>query len=144
VDIDELIRLRGVMFDSLLTDDGDHRWKNVAAERLRTWLEGDFPEMVAYVVDRPEGGLAACAFGAIHTRLGRQGDPGGHHGYVYNVCTDADSRRRGYSRACMNALLEWFAGGGIKRVTLNASDEGRALYDSLGFEANPAAMSLHL
>ncbi|MFJ8580046.1 hypothetical protein [Micromonospora sp. NPDC093277] len=29
-------------------------------------------------------------------------------GYVFNVATDRDCRRRGYSRACMLALLGWY------------------------------------
>lgn len=42
-------------------------------------------------------------------------------------------RRRGVAEALMRAVLEALAGRGIRRVVLHASDEGRRLYERLGF-----------
>jgi GNAT superfamily N-acetyltransferase len=39
------------------------------------------------------------------------------------------------ARALMAAILEWCRAQGIAKVTLHASDEGRPLYQSLGFTA---------
>jgi ribosomal protein S18 acetylase RimI-like enzyme len=59
---------------------------------------------------------------------------------VYNVATDPDMRRRGYSRACMTGLLGWFEAQGVPRITLMATKDGEPLYESLGFArtADPA------
>ena len=90
--------------------------------------------MAAFVADRPDGsGLAACAVGAIDQRLPGPNDPTGLRGYVLNVATDPAYRRRGLSRACLNAVLEWFGQRGVRAIDLRASAEGEPLYASLGF-----------
>jgi GNAT superfamily N-acetyltransferase len=98
--------------------------------------------MAAFVVDRPAGaaGLAACAIGIIEERLGSPASPAGLIGYVFSVVTDPDQRRKGYSRGCTTALLDWFRARGVGMVDLRASEEGESLYESLGFRrtADPA------
>ena len=54
-------------------------------------------------------------------------------GHIFNVATDPPYRRRGYSRTCMVALLEWYQRRGVPRVELNASPDGERLYQELGF-----------
>jgi ribosomal protein S18 acetylase RimI-like enzyme len=80
-----------------------------------------------------DSGLVACVVGAIDERLPGPHNPTGWRGYVYNVATDPAYRRRGFSRACMQALLEWFAERGVGSVDLRASPDGEPLYTSLGF-----------
>ncbi|GAA0511854.1 N-acetyltransferase [Paractinoplanes deccanensis] len=137
-DAAELVRLRAVMlqaFPPAVPWDDD--WREPARQLLVKQLAEDDPYLVAFVVDRPEGGLAACAVGTIEQRLGGPGDPSGRVGYVFSVVTDPDHRRRGHSRACVTALLDWFRGRGIQRVDLRASSDGEHLYESLGFRRTP-------
>jgi GNAT superfamily N-acetyltransferase len=54
---------------------------------------------------------------------------------VVNVYTQPEWRGRGIARGLMNLLMTWAAGRGTDRVVLHASDTGRPLYRSLGFEA---------
>lgn len=144
-DADELVRLRGVMMASVhghAPIPGD--WQRHAADtfRIRT-AEGT---LAAFVVDRPDtSGLAACAVGTIERRLGGPDNPTGDNGYVFNVATDPDQRRRGYSRACMVALLDWFQARGVTRISLTASTEGEPLYRSLGFaDISVPTLRVHL
>lgn len=55
---------------------------------------------------------------------------------ILNVYTDPAYRRRGLARALMQTMIDWCRREGFARVTLHASDEGRHLYESLGFEAS--------
>jgi GNAT superfamily N-acetyltransferase len=134
-DADEIMRLRGVMVGSM----GDGRpltgdWQRTGAEVVRRLLAGPDAAVAAFVVDRPHSaGLAACVVGQVDQRLPGPRDPTGLRGYVYNVATDEAYRRRGYSRACMRALLDWFDGRGVHTVDLRASADGEPLYASLGF-----------
>ncbi|GAA4257475.1 GNAT family N-acetyltransferase [Dactylosporangium darangshiense] len=134
-DAEELVRLRIVMLaamDGAPVEPG--AWSERAIESLRRRLTGPDAAIAAFVVDRPGGaGLAACATGVVEERLGSPGNPGGLFGYVFNVATDPDCRRRGYSRACLTALLGWFGEQGVPRVTLRASSDGLPLYERLGF-----------
>jgi GNAT superfamily N-acetyltransferase len=52
-----------------------------------------------------------------------------------NVYTEPEWRGRGIARALMNVLMKWAAGQGTDRLVLHASDAGRPLYLTLGFEA---------
>ncbi|OEU91450.1 GNAT family N-acetyltransferase [Streptomyces oceani] len=147
-DTAELLRLRGVMLASMAgqgqADDG---WQSAAYESLRARLGEREPSLVAFVVDRADitGGLAACAVGRVDYRIGGPDDPVGESGYVFSVVTDPDARRRGYSRSCVTALLDWFRERGTTRVDLRASPEAEPLYLSLGFTHTPdPAMRLRL
>jgi GNAT superfamily N-acetyltransferase len=135
-DARELVRLRVVMFGSVDgCEPAPGRWQQIAEATLRKRLADPDGSLAAFVVDRPEelGTLAACAVGVIECRLGDPDNPTGQIGYVFNVATDREYRRRGYSRACMEALLGWFQWRGVTQVDLRASDEGEPLYRTLGF-----------
>ncbi|WP_067502670.1 GNAT family N-acetyltransferase [Actinoplanes sp. TFC3] len=130
-DARELMRLRKVMLESMDPAVPDGPWQQTGIELLQDRLGDD---LAAFVVDQPEGrGLAACVVGAVDQRLPGPSDPTGLRGYVYSVATDPAYRRRGFSRACMTALLDWYTQRGISAVDLRASPDGRALYESLGF-----------
>jgi GNAT superfamily N-acetyltransferase len=49
------------------------------------------------------------------------------------VLTDAQYRRRGYARSLVRAALEFAAKRGVKTVKLDATDQGKPLYESLRF-----------
>lgn len=54
--------------------------------------------------------------------------------YVMNVFVDSEHRSRGLARQLLNTVLDWCHNDGIFIVTLHASDKGRPLYESLGFQ----------
>ena len=59
----------------------------------------------------------------------------GPEAIVLNVYVEPAWRRRGVADALMRAVLDGLAGRGIRRIVLHASDEGRRLYERLGFVA---------
>ena len=137
VDADELMRLRVVMLSGMPgaaePEPEPGPWLRAGADVLRRQLADPADRLAAFVVDRAEGGLAACVVGAIDERLPGPRSPSPFKGYVYNVATDPAYRRRGYSRACVPALLAWFAYRDVHLVDLRASPDGEPLYASLGF-----------
>lgn len=145
-DADELVRLRSIMLRTLSTRDWNDDWREPARAALTRRLGAPEPTLAAFVADRPDGtGLAACAVGIIEERLGNPHNPAGLVGYVFNVCTEPDMRRRSYSRACMEALLAWFRDCGAQAADLRASPHGEPLYTSLGFvHTSDPAMRLRL
>jgi GNAT superfamily N-acetyltransferase len=146
-DADELVRLRAVLLTSMNPPIWDDAWRTPSRATLIARLAtSPAPTLAAFVVDRPDGaGLAACAVGTIEHRLGAPGDPQGRTGYVFSVATEPGMRRRGFSRQCMTALLEWFRSQDVRKVDLRASAEAEPLYRSLGFARTPdPAMRLRL
>jgi GNAT superfamily N-acetyltransferase len=61
-------------------------------------------------------------------------DPAGTiRGYLLNVFVEREYRRRGLARALVEMSIEEARRRGIRVVSLHASDEGRALYERMGF-----------
>lgn len=54
--------------------------------------------------------------------------------YLLNVYTEPNYRRQGAARFMVTSIIEWCRRQGFTRMILHASDEGRPLYESLGFE----------
>ena len=53
---------------------------------------------------------------------------------ILNVYTYPEFRRRGIARQLMQFMIEWCRSQGLAMVYLHASEGGRSLYESLGFE----------
>ena len=60
-------------------------------------------------------------------------------GVVYNVYTEPAHRRRGLARLIMETIHAWCRDARISSVALNASADGRPLYESMGYQlpSNP-------
>ena len=138
-DAAELVRLREVMNAGLSpAAEAAGSWRETALRQFRKRLAAADPTLAAFVVDKPgrPGELASCAVGQIEQRLAGPRVPDGAVGHVGNVATDPAYRRRGYSRACLLALIDWFACRGIGQLDLHASASGEPLYAELGFVRN--------
>jgi ribosomal protein S18 acetylase RimI-like enzyme len=122
-------------------------WQDGSLPVLRKRLADPDGDFAAFVVDHPDrtGALAALVVGTLEYRIGGPGRPGGLLGYVFSVATDPDARRRGYARACMDELLEWFRERGAGHVMLTASPDAEPLYASMGFTRDTTpSMRLYL
>jgi GNAT superfamily N-acetyltransferase len=59
----------------------------------------------------------------------------GRQAIIQNVFTEPKWRRRGLAALLIERIIDWTRRKGIDSVVLHASDEGRALYERLGFIA---------
>ena len=66
-------------------------------------------------------------------RAGAVGIELGPEAIVLNVFVESGWRRRGVGEALMRAVVNSLAARGIGRIVLHASDDGRRLYERLGF-----------
>ena len=64
-------------------------------------------------------------------------------GYILNVYTVPAHRKRGLARRLVNEILDYCRDHDVRVVALHASDEGRAIYEALGF-APSNEMRIHL
>jgi GNAT superfamily N-acetyltransferase len=98
----------------------------LAANQYVGWLVVDGPNIAAGggVLIREQFPVPGCH------RVGRWA-------HVMNIYTEPEYRRRGLARRIMQPILEWCEAEGIDRVTLSASEEGKPLYESLGFRQAP-------
>jgi GNAT superfamily N-acetyltransferase len=90
----------------------------------RHWLALDHCGRVA-----GGGGVLLCPWPA------NPKDPCTQRAVILNVYTEPEFRKRGIARQIMLAILAWVKERGLRSVNLHASDEGRPLYEKLGFKA---------
>jgi len=59
----------------------------------------------------------------------------GRQAIIQNVYTEPEWRRRGLAALLIKRIMDWTREKGIESVVLHASDDGRAVYERLGFIA---------
>lgn len=106
--------------------------RGLARGSLLAWLCLDGGEVVA---------TAALRVDAI--RQGRKGE-GAKEGYVMSIFTLPAWRRRGLALRLMALLLAEAEALGLRRLLLHPTEDGRALYESLGFRPYRTIMILPL
>ena len=132
-DIPEILRLRRGMYEDM----GYHDLTTLAtmtslsSDYLQTAMtNGTFRAWLAAVDNRTiAGGAVVISPWPAHPY-----DLQSRRITILNVYTDPEYRRRGIARQLMQTILAWCKREDFVRVTLHASDQGRHLYESLGFE----------
>lgn len=59
----------------------------------------------------------------------------GRQAIVQNVFTEAGWRRQGLAALLISTIIDWCRNERIKSIVLHSSDQGRSLYERLGFVA---------
>lgn len=68
----------------------------------------------------------------------------GIYGFIGDMYTLPVHRKSGYARMLLNWSIEWLKTQNITRIKLLASEQGRYLYESVGFKANVDEMYLNV
>lgn len=134
-DIPEVLRQRRAMYEAMGYADAFalEAMSARSTEYLaKAMADGSFRAWLACVARRAVGGGAVL----ISPWLAHPDDLECRRATILNVYVDPEFRRRGIARSLMQTILTWCKGEGLARVTLHASDAGRPLYESLGFEAS--------
>jgi GNAT superfamily N-acetyltransferase len=112
-------------FDAMLAGAEAFLRQAMPAGNYRGWL--------AETKDRR---IAAGAGITIVPWPGAPRDPAPRRGWIQNVYTEPEFRRQGLARKLMKVVVEWCrTDGGFNTVSLHASNDGRPLYESMGFQA---------
>ena len=113
----------------------DARLDDMSA-RFRPWLiaKMNAGEYLTWFAVDEEGTVAGGAGLWLMDWLPHMIGSAGARGNIVNVYTRPEFRRRGIARALVSAMIEWCRENGIDCVILHASAEGRALYESMGFQ----------
>jgi ATP-binding cassette subfamily B protein len=137
-DAEQLTRMRSEL---ILSRPLDEEWIQRCTTHLAARLKpgGDAQ---AYVIDAPDGGLAACALAFVHPTLPAPNYPKGLAARVHAVATRPAYRRRGYASTVTTALLDHLQDEGVTLFELHSSEEAAPLYASLGFATSPALMRM--
>jgi GNAT superfamily N-acetyltransferase len=104
-------------------------------ERYREWVLPRLmdDEYVAWVAENSEGRIVAGAGVWLMDRSPATPPKFMSRALVMNVYTDPAYRRQGLATRLMETALAYCREAGIEDVVLHASDEGRPMYESMGF-----------
>ena len=130
-DVALLTDLRFAFVGEFAPDEADDQAARTAvAEYLARALADE--SFLAWVVE-DDGAAVATGGMVVYERMMRSKGAGvGFEGYILNVYTLPEHRRRGHAERMMQALLERARERGI-RLTLVATEDGAPLYRKLGF-----------
>src|SRR5215469_2965843 len=133
LDIPEIARQRRRMCEDMHYTDSDalSTMVTVTADYLNKAMpEGSFRSWLACHNGRVVGGGAVV----ISSWPAHAYDLECRRATILNVYTEPEYRRRGIARQVMETMIAWCKQAGFARVSLHASEHGRPLYESLGFE----------
>lgn len=133
-DASTIVHHRRAMFedmgerDSAKLDAMSASFKDWVSQRLASG------EYLGWLVENEQGTVVAGAGLWLLAWAPTPNDQSAHRGYIFNVYTQPDYRRRGLARQLMQTILDYCRENKMNVVALHASDQGRSLYESLGFK----------
>lgn len=142
-DIPAMVELRLGMFQSMGYREPEDlsRLRKDSIDYMNVALpDGEYK---AWVVEA-KGDVVASGGLVIHSAPPAVRNSRGLEGYVMSIFTVPEWRKQGMARAIMQAILDYLRSNDITVVTLRATDEGRSLYTSLGFEPADRTMILDI
>lgn len=86
--------------------------------------------------------VAGCATICYMTWLPTLQHPTGKRAHLMNVYTAPGYRRQGVARQLVTALMDEAKLRGVTEISLDATEAGRPLYESLGFRPNDEGMTI--
>ncbi len=126
---------------------------SIVSDRDESSFEGDFSKLTEdffrngdqTTVLAFDGDMAVgCATICFITVMPTADHPSGKRAHIMNVYTNADYRRRGIARQMVTMLLDEARERGVSYVSLDATEQGKLLYRTLGFCDNTENMGITL
>ncbi len=132
-DLAHLLHQRRAMFAEMGCSDTESLDRMQAAAEL--YLRDALPTRTyrAWLAEAENGEIAAGGGIAIVPWPGSPDFPAPRRGWILGIYTEPPYRRRGIARRIMQTIVDWCRADGFARVSLHASDQGRELYESMGF-----------
>lgn len=140
-DVDELISIRLEMLRNVneLSDDFCFSDEFIANSR-RYFLEGNQTTSIALEC----GNIVACASISYTEVMPTFSHPSGNRAHLMNVYTNARYRRQGIAHKLVQTLINEAKQRGVSEISLDATDSGRPLYETLGFRTSDECMVMNL
>jgi GNAT superfamily N-acetyltransferase len=135
-DIPVLARHRVMMFadmGKLAASQADSLERATASYLHQAMPRGEYLGWVADAAAAPIGGAGVQLRPILPRPDSGEAIELGPEAIILNVYVEREWRRRGVAEAMMRTALETLAARGIRRIVLHASDDGRRLYERLGF-----------
>lgn len=140
-DMKILMKLRLEMFREVNGLSSEYEYdENFIFESRRYFESGEQTTVIASDGET----LVGCASLSYTWIMPTFSHPTGNRAHLMNVYTRADYRRRGISKKMVEILIDEAKENGVTEISLDATEMGRPLYESLGFKASDSCMVMDL
>lgn len=140
-DMKILMKLRLEMLREVNGLSGEYEYdENFISESRRYFESGEQTTVIASDGEI----LVGCASLSYTWIMPTFSHPTGNRAHLMNVYTRADYRRRGISKKMVEILIDEAKENGVTEISLDATEIGRPLYESLGFKASDSCMVMDL
>lgn len=142
----DFIRLRFELLEELgeIHEESDHSYiselKSATAEYYLSHINKDLFTFGIFQGERLASAGSLCLF----TRIPYKRNLNGSEGYILNIYTSAEFRGRGFASQILKSIVKYSKENDIKRLWLDSSEQGRALYSKHGFSERHDVMELFL
>ena len=138
-DIDLMMSSRLEMLNVVNDLSGDYEFSDELIDYSRDYfLNGDQTTVLALDGQTVIG----CASMSYMTIMPTFSHPTGKRAHLMNVYTNSNYRRQGIARRMVTMLIDDAWGKGATEISLDATESGRPLYESLGFKDSKECMVL--
>lgn len=143
-DLSTLVRLRIEFFEAMKGHQSDEAKAQLTEQLKAYYMEaipaGECMSRIAYCGES----VAGVGSMVLRRQAGHFGNPSGRSGYLMNMYTLPQYRRRGICSMILDALVEDGKAMGISAFELHATEEGEAVYAKYGFARhNEPTMRFH-
>lgn len=140
-DMDLLMKVRMEMLREVNGLSDAYEYDNVIIDESRKYFEnGNQTTILA----EDNGEIVGCASLSYIWIMPTFDHPTGNRAHLMNVYTRKDHRRMGISRKMVQLLIDEAKEKGVTEISLDATEMGRPLYESLGFLASSSGMVMEL
>ena len=134
-DLETLLHHRRRMFEDMGFDDPAALEAMLASSTpllRRGLMDGTYR---GWLVEASGAGIVAGGGVIILEFQSHPIDPVPRRAWVVNMFTEPEHRRHGLARRLMETMVAWCRAEGMRFLYLHASDDGRPLYEGMGFQS---------
>ncbi len=140
-DLDLCMTIRLEMLLEVNSLPAGYKYNESFIKDTRKYFEhGDQTSVLALDGKNPVG----CASISYISIMPTFSHPTGKRAHLMNVYVNSNYRRQGIAKKLVSMLIKEARERGCTEISLDATDKGRPVYDTLGFTANDSAMNLNL
>ncbi len=140
-DIDNMMDIRLEMLRVVNHMDADEPFSNQLLECSKDYfLNGNQTTCLAFDKDKVIG-CASISYIAVMPTFSH---PTGKRAHLMNVYTNKNYQRQGIAKQMVELLIDDAKEKHVTEISLDATDEGRPLYEKLGFKVSEECMVMSL
>lgn len=139
--IEDLMSIRLEMLKEVNNLPSNYEYKSDFIENCRkNFLEGNQTDVLCFENDIP----IACATLCYISMMPTFSHPTGNRAHLMNVYVKKEYRKQGLARKMLQILIDEAKTRGVTEISLDATEAGKPLYKSMGFDFNTSAMNMNL